>query len=121
MKEPPNHPLSEAVTGLISKIISMSLGLLRARGWRGLLELPMHFRLALELRRMAKEFVALFEAFQAGTLPPVAPAADPQPIEPPCALPPRTATTYRCPPRSRNPSSAPHGRTLARARRKSRR
>src|SRR5580704_11283256 len=69
--------LAEAVAGIVSMIIEMMLGLLRARGLRGLLELPAHFRLALELRRMAKDFADLFAAFKAGTLP--VPPAAPEP------------------------------------------
>ena len=77
MQDTPRKPLSEAFAGLIAMIIAMIPGLLRARGLRGLLELPTHLRLALELRRMAEEFVALFAAFQAGTLPPLPPATTP--------------------------------------------
>jgi hypothetical protein len=76
--------LSEAVAGMVSMIIGILPGLLRARGLRGLLELPAYFRLALELRRMAEGFAALFEAFQAGTLPrvpPAPPAPEPAPQE----------------------------------------
>jgi hypothetical protein len=84
--------LAEAVAGMVSMIIGTMLGLLRARGLRGLLELPAHFRLALELRRMAKDFVALFEAFRNRTLPPLPPAPAPAPQEwqPAPAQPPAT-------------------------------
>jgi hypothetical protein len=64
--------LIEAVTS----IIPMMLGLLRARGLRGLLELPKFWLFARELRRMAEEFTALLTAFRNGTLPPApAPAS----------------------------------------------
>ena len=112
MNNPPRNPtLSEAVAGMVSMIIEMMLGLLRARGLRGLLELPAHFRLALELRRMAKDFVALFDAFKAGNLPPVAaePEAAPEP-EPALQewqpAPARPAATPRAPTRARTRTRA---------------
>ena len=61
-----------------SSIITMILGLLRARGLRGLLQLPTLWLVSREMRRLAAEFCALLDAFRAGTLPPVAP-----PIAPP--------------------------------------
>src|SRR5580704_14178602 len=76
----PQH-LSEAVAGLISTIVGMMLGLLRARGLRGLLELPTLFRFVRDLRRLAEEFSTLFAAFKAGTRTPVAPAPEPAPQE----------------------------------------
>ena len=103
--------LVEAVAGMVSMIIGTMLGLLRARGLRGLLELPAHFRLALELRRMAKDFVALFEAFRNRTLPPLpaAPAPAPQewqpaPVRPPAM--PRRANRARAPARVARPRPA---------------
>ncbi len=45
----------------------MLQGLLRARGLRGLLELPSLFRFVRDLRRLSEEFVTLFAAFKAGT------------------------------------------------------
>src|SRR5580704_12796909 len=74
--------LSEAVAGLISKIVGMMLGLLRARGLRGLLELPALFRFVFELRRLSEEFVTLFAAFKAGARPPIAPEPAPEPAPP---------------------------------------
>ena len=105
--------LREAFAG----IISMMLGLLRARGLRGLLQLPTLWLAVREIRRMAEEFVALLDAFRAGTLPPV-PAP---PIAPPCppARPsarssyPRAArarTARRCRPRT-EPAPAQPART----------
>src|SRR5580698_1103714 len=95
MKEPRKQHLSEAVAGLISTIVKMMLGLLRARGLRGLLELPSLFRFVRDLRRLSEEFVTLFAAFKAGNRTPVAPAPEtapepalpPAPIVPPRALP----------------------------------
>ena len=42
--------LAEAVAGMVSMIIEIMLGLLRARGLRGLLELPAYFRMACGFR-----------------------------------------------------------------------
>src|SRR5580704_10953255 len=81
MKEPRKQHLSEAVAGLISTIVKMMLGLLRARGLRGLLELPTLFRFVRDLRRLAEEFSTLFAAFKAGTRPVPPPAAEPAPRE----------------------------------------
>src|SRR5580704_13872689 len=90
MKEPRKQHLSEAVAGLISKIVEMMLGLLRARGLRGLLELPALFRFVRDLRRLAEEFATLFAAFKAGTRTPVAPEPALQAWQPAPARAPRT-------------------------------
>ena len=73
---PATHPqdLREAFASLIS----MMLGLLRAHGLRGLIHLPALWLAAREIRRNGAEFIALYDAFKAGTLPPV-PAPAPQP------------------------------------------
>src|SRR5580698_5014886 len=81
MKEPRKQHLSEAVAGLISTIVKMMLGLLRARGLRGLLELPTLFRFVRDLRRLAEEFSTLFAAFKAGIRPVPPPAPEPAPRE----------------------------------------
>ena len=61
-------------------LISMMLGLLRAHGLRGLIHLPALWLAAREIRRNGAEFITLYDAFQAGTLPPVsAPRTAPQP------------------------------------------
>jgi hypothetical protein len=62
-----------------SSIITMMLGLLRAQGLRGLLQLPTLWLVSREMRRLADAFCELFAAFQAGTLPPAAPVPAPQP------------------------------------------
>jgi hypothetical protein len=67
--------LAEAVTSLISMILVM----IRARGLRGLLDLPAYWRLYRELRLFSEQFAALYAAFKAGTLPPVPPAPEPWP------------------------------------------
>jgi hypothetical protein len=79
MTETPRKSLAEAFTGLIAMIIAMLPGLLRARGLRGLLELPAQILFALQMRRMAEEFATLFAAFKAGTLPLPPPAPEPEP------------------------------------------
>jgi hypothetical protein len=69
-----------------ASIITMMLGLLRAQGLRGLLQLPALWLATREMRRLADAFCELFAAFQAGTLTPVPAAPDRQPA-PPCATP----------------------------------
>jgi hypothetical protein len=111
MKEPRKQHLSEAVAGVISKIVEMMLGLLRARGLRGLLELPTLFLFVRDLRRLAKEFATLFEAFKAGTRTQVAPEPEPEPQEwqpapaRPAAMP-RRANRARAPARVARPRPA---------------
>src|SRR5580704_14963063 len=91
--------LAEAVTSLISMILVM----IRARGLRGLLDLPVYWRLYRELRAMAESFTALFDAFKAGTLPPAPPRPAPEPWPEPEYLPAApaaaTAATARPPAR----------------------
>src|SRR5580693_8702141 len=105
MKEPRKQHLSEAVAGLISTIVEMMLGLLRARGLRGLLELPALFRYVRDLRRLAEEFSTLFAAFKAGTRTAPLPAPEPEfcPAAPPrpAAPRPRAARTRTRAPRPR--------------------
>src|SRR5580698_5187658 len=112
MKEPRKQHLSEAVAGLISTIVKMMLGLLRARGLRGLLELPTLFRFVRDLRRLAEEFSTLFAAFKAGIRTPVAPEPEAAPEPAPPSAPQRRAgrarARTRAPrPRRARPSIAP--------------
>jgi hypothetical protein len=113
MHDTPRKPLREAVAGIVSMIIEMMLGLIRARGLRGLLELPTHLRLALELHRMGEAFAALFAAFKAGTLPPVPTAPEPDSWPAPHAASarpaaePRRAVRARAPVRAARPRRAP--------------
>jgi len=98
-----------------SSIITMMLGLLRARGLRGLLQLPTLWLVSRELRRMAERFNALLDAFRAGTLPPVAPpitAPDRGPAPAPSA---RVATRSAAP---RGPRTRPARIEPARASRR---
>ena len=83
-----------------SSIITMILGLLRAQGLRGLLQLPTLWLVSRELRRMAAEFLTLLDAFRAGTLP--LPSVAP-PIAPPArqAAPPATPRVRARPTASR--------------------
>src|SRR5580698_9907743 len=111
MKEPRKQHLSEAVAGVISKIVETMLGLLCARGLRGLLELAALFSFVFELRRLAKEFATLFEAFKAGGLRTSPPAPEPwpepqgAPAQPAAA--PRQAVRARAPSRAARPRRAP--------------
>jgi hypothetical protein len=75
MAENRTQPLSERFAG----IISMMLGMLRAHGLRSLLHLPQLWLAAREFRGYADQLVALLQAFEAGTLPPPAPARCPAP------------------------------------------
>src|SRR5580704_3384121 len=109
MKEPRKQHLSEAVAGLISTIVKMMLGLLRARGLRGLRELPALFRFVRDLRRLAEEFSTLFAAFKAGTRTAALPAPEPEFCP---AAPPRPAAPR--PPRARTRSRAPRPRRARR-------
>jgi len=94
--------LREAFTS----IISMILGLLRAQGLRGLIHLPALWLLSRQLRRMAEEFCQLFDAWKAGTLPPIpAPAPWPTPQPRPAA-----PTQPRATPRVRARAAAPRRR-----------
>jgi hypothetical protein len=108
--------LKEAFTS----IISMILGLLRAQGLRGLIHLPALWLLSRQLRRMAEEFCQLFDAWKAGTLPPVpAPAPWPTP-QPRSAAPaqspaPPPASARPAAPRIRRPRSQPARAQLAHA------
>src|SRR5580704_751356 len=95
---PRKQPLSEAV----ASIISMMLGLLRAQGWRGLLQLPTLWLVAREIRRIGDALGALIVAFEAGTLPPIPPAPELAPLEP---LPTRAAAAPRVAARPRAPNS----------------
>jgi hypothetical protein len=106
MTDTPRKPLSEAFAGLIAMLIAMIPGLIRARGLRGLLELPAQIRFALQLRRMCKEFTALLSAFAAGTLPPIPPAPAPESwTAPPVASAPPPAAASRAV-RARAPARA---------------
>jgi hypothetical protein len=81
MTEIRKHPLAELVASIISVILgSIRARGLRGRGLRGLKDLPMMIMFAFQLRAMAREFDALFAAFKAGTLPPVPPAPEPEPV-----------------------------------------
>ena len=75
-----NQPRIQNLAEAVTSLIPMILGLLRARGLRGLLDLPVYWRLYRELRAMAEGFAAVYDAFKAGTLPPVPPAPEPEPV-----------------------------------------
>ena len=88
----PHTTRTQDLREAFSSIITMILGLLRARGLRGLLQLPTLWLVSRELRRMAAEFLILLDAFRAGTLPP-APAPwidEPQASQAAPAQPPAT-------------------------------
>jgi hypothetical protein len=76
-----NNSRTQDLTEIFTSIIKMMLASIRAQGLRSLMHLPMLCRLAIELRRMGKEFAAVMAAYEAGTLsaPAAAPPAAPEP------------------------------------------
>jgi hypothetical protein len=86
-----NETRTPPLAVFVASIIEMMLASIRARGLRGLKDLPMVWLVARRLRRFGREFAALMAAFKAGTLPPPAPwtappdqeAASAQSPEPP--------------------------------------
>jgi hypothetical protein len=100
MTENRTQPLSER----FASIFSMMLGMLRAQGLRSLLHLPQLWLAAREFRRLSEALVALLKAFEAGTLPRLAPAPTIAPQEPQSPAPPRPAV--RSAPRARQRPAA---------------
>jgi hypothetical protein len=74
-----NDNRSQDLTEIVASIIKMMLSAIRARGLRGLIDLPNMIMAALYLRRLGREFAALMAAFKAGTLHPPAPEPAPAP------------------------------------------
>jgi hypothetical protein len=66
----------QRLTEAFASIISMMLGMIRAQGWRSLLNLPELWLTARYLRRLGQEFATLMANFKSGllVLPPLAPA-----------------------------------------------
>ena len=92
----------------------MILGLLRAQGLRGLLQLPTLWLVSRELRRMAAQFCSLLDAFRAGTLPPAPPYTAP-PAREPAPAHPRHRSVRSASARQRRRSSRPAPAKRARA------
>ena len=88
-----NDSRFQHLAGAFNSIISMMLASIRARGLRGLIDLPKTILVALYLRRLGKEFAALIASLDLGTLrPPIPPAPQPAlapPAEPGSATPAR--------------------------------
>jgi hypothetical protein len=74
-----NNTRTQDLTEIFTSIIKLMLASIRAQGLRSLIYLPMLCRLAIELRRMGKEFAAVMAAYEAGTLSAPAPPAAPEP------------------------------------------
>jgi hypothetical protein len=71
------------LAGAFNSIIAMMLASIRARGLRGLIDLPKTILLGLYLRRLGKEFAALIASLDLGALPlPIPPAPQPAPAPP---------------------------------------
>src|SRR5580693_8734486 len=69
------------LAGAFNSIIAMMLASLRARGLRGLLDLPKTILVGLYLRRLGKQFAALIASIDLSALPPPAPAVAEQQAE----------------------------------------
>jgi hypothetical protein len=74
-----NDSRFQHLAGAFNSIIKMMLAMIRARGLRGLIDLPKMILLALYLRRIGKEFAALIASLDAGALAP--PTAAPWPTQ----------------------------------------
>jgi hypothetical protein len=83
-----NENSIQRLTEAFASIISMMLGMIRAQGWRSLLNLPELWLTARYLRRLGQEFATLMADFKSGllVLPPLAPV--------PCAAPPEQEVAY---------------------------
>src|SRR5579863_9448823 len=92
-------------------IATMMLASIRARGWRGLKDLPAIWRFVMEFRRGGQALADLMADFLAGKLPPPAPV--PEPVPWPDA--PEWQATCAQPPAPPRPAARPE--PAARARR----
>jgi hypothetical protein len=103
-----NEKRIQHLTEAFASIISMMLGMIRAQGWRSLLNLPELWLTARYLRRLGQEFAALMADFKSGllVLPPLAPA--------PCAVPPEQETAYAPSPETPRPASRDRQRPAVR-------
>ena len=93
-----------------NSIISMMLASLRARGLRGLLDLPKTILLGLYLRRLGREFAAIIASLDLSNLP------HPTPAPPDQLLPPQSDPAPRARPRLAANPRAYRPRTPAAAR-----
>jgi hypothetical protein len=96
-----NDTRTQPLAVFVASIIEMMLASIRARGLRGLKDLPMLWLVARRLRRFGREFAALMAAFKAGTLPPPAPAPAPW------TAPPDQETASAQPPEPPRPAARP--------------
>jgi hypothetical protein len=69
-----NDARLQHLAGAFNSIIAMMLATIRARGLRGLIDLPKMILVGLYLRRLGKEFAALIASLDLGALPPPTPA-----------------------------------------------
>jgi len=104
-----NDSRSQHLAGAFNSIIAMMLASLRARGLRGLLDLPKTILLGLYLRRIGKEFAAIIASVDLGNLPPPRPPGPARLANRACATrsrTPRLATSGRTPRRQSRPPAA---------------
>ena len=103
-----NENSIQRLTEAFASIISMMLGMIRAQGWRSLLNLPELWLTARQLRRFGEEFAALMATlmadFKAGRLVPPAPSA----------VPPEQEATYAALPESPRPAARARPRPAVR-------
>ena len=96
----------QRLTEAFASIISMMLGMIRAQGWRSLLNLPKLWLTARYLRRLGQEFAALMANFKSGllVLPPPAP----------CTALPEQEVAYAASPETPRPATRARQRPVAR-------
>jgi hypothetical protein len=82
-----NNPRYQDLSEIFTSIIKMMLRSIRAHGLRSIIHLPMLCLLAIELRRMGKQFAAVMAALDAGILRAPEPETTPQDEQAACAQP----------------------------------
>jgi hypothetical protein len=99
-----NDKSIQRLTEAFASIISMMLGMIRAQGWRSLLNLPELWLTARYLRRLGQEFAALMADFKSGllVLPPLVPV--------PCADAPEQEVAYAASPETPRLATRPASR-----------
>jgi hypothetical protein len=101
-----NENRIQHLTEAFASIISMMLGMIRAQGWRGLLNLPELWLTARYLRRLGQEFAALLADLKAGRLVLPTPA--------PWSAPPDQEVAYAASPATPRPSARARRRPAVR-------
>jgi hypothetical protein len=110
-----NDSRFQHLAGAFNSIIAMMLASIRARGLRGLIDLPKTILLGLYLRRLGKEFAALIASLDAGTLLPPAPCPAPPAPQAACAQSAEPVAAFPARQRPAVPPAAPAKAARARA------